>query len=196
MMAKPKATVEAPARRRELADFRPQRRNANKHTVRGLALLDDAMSRDGYVAPMTVAADGEAIDGSARMERAAERFPGVEPLVVEHDGTRPIVMVRTDIPNAATPMARRIAVAANRIAEVDLEWDAALLKEMVDDDDGFDLGSLGFDDDELAAFDSPEPEPPGEFPAVAEDIKTEHECPRCHYRYSGGGKKAAQGNGE
>lgn len=78
----------------DLARFRPQRRNANKHTQRGLGMLDRAMSEDGYVAPITVAADGETIDGSARLERAAERFAGVEPLVVEHDGTRPCRSLR------------------------------------------------------------------------------------------------------
>ena len=36
-----------------LADFRPQARNANKHTQRGLGLLDAALAEDGYVAPMT-----------------------------------------------------------------------------------------------------------------------------------------------
>lgn len=114
----------------DLSRFRPQRRNANKHTQRGLGMLDKAMSEDGYVAPITVAADGETIDGSARLERAAERFAGVEPLVVKHDGTRPVVMVRTDIPSAEEPIAKRIALRANRIAEVDLSWDEALLEEL------------------------------------------------------------------
>ena len=135
--------------RRKLEEFRPQAVNANRHTVRGLALLDDAMSRDGFVAPITVAADGEAIDGSARIERAVERFPGVEPIVVEHDGTRPIVMVRTDIASADTPQARRIAVAANRIAQVDLDWDASVLEGLAVE---MDLSGLGFDADELAVL--------------------------------------------
>ena len=78
-----------------LADFRPQGVNANTHTPRGLEMLDAAMAQDGYVAPMTAAADGEIFDGSARLERAAERFAGVAPIIVRHDGTRPIIAVRT-----------------------------------------------------------------------------------------------------
>lgn len=109
--------------------FRPQAVNANRHTERGLSMLDGAMVEDGYVAPMTAAADGEVIDGSARLVRAAERFDG-EALVIEHDGTRPIVMRRTDIPNAETEAAKRIAVRANRIAEVDLAWDPAVLASL------------------------------------------------------------------
>lgn len=110
----------------KLSTFIPQVRNANRHTARGLALLNDAMALDGYVAPMTATADGEVIDGSARLEKAAERYPD-EALVIPHDGTRPIVMVRTDIPNADDPRAKRIAVAANRIAQVNLDFDPAQL---------------------------------------------------------------------
>lgn len=42
----------------KLSQFRPATRNANKHTGRGLKLLADAMNEVGYVAPITVAADG------------------------------------------------------------------------------------------------------------------------------------------
>ena len=41
-----------------ISNFRPQVRNANKHNQRGLRALDEAMSQDGYVAPMTACADG------------------------------------------------------------------------------------------------------------------------------------------
>src|SRR6185503_19610021 len=95
----------------KLADFMPQQQNANKHTERGMRLLEESMHEDGYVAPMTATADGEVIDGSARLEKAAEVFnPDVEAIVVEHDGTRPVLMKRTDIPNAKDKRAKRIAV--------------------------------------------------------------------------------------
>jgi DNA modification methylase len=119
------------ARRRTLAEFHPARVNANKHTQRGLGMLDAALSEDGYVAPMTAAADGEVIDGSARLERVVERFKGVEPIVVEHDGRRPIVMVRTDIPSADTELATRISLRANRIAQADLAWSPEALAELI-----------------------------------------------------------------
>lgn len=114
--------------------FRPQRRNANKHTPRGIGMLQRAMETSGYVAPMTAAADGEIIDGSARLDVAADVFDGVEPLVIDHDGTRPIIMRRTDIPSADDPRAVRISLEANRIAAADLEWDAGVLGELAADD--------------------------------------------------------------
>lgn len=117
-------------RKGKLSEFRPQQVNANDHTERGMSLLEGEMQQDGYVAPMTVAADHQSIDGSARLEVAATVFGDTETLVVEHDGTRPIVMVRTDIESAETEQAQRISVAANRIAQVNLEWDIPILAQL------------------------------------------------------------------
>jgi len=114
-------------------EFRPQRVNANSHTPRGMGMLGDAINSDGYVAPMTAAANGEIIDGSARMEVAPDRL-GEDVIVIEHDGRRPIVAVRTDIADADTDAAKRIAIAANRIAEVNLAWDPEVLKSLEDID--------------------------------------------------------------
>lgn len=125
-MREPKIKIE------KLKRYRPQRANANKHTERGIGMLDQSMSEDGYVAPMTAAADGEIIDGSARLERAYERF-GDDAIVVHHDGTKPIVMVRTDIKSADTPEAKRIALRANRIAQVDLDWSPEILAQLKDE---------------------------------------------------------------
>ncbi len=138
----PKLSIE------KLVRYRPQVINANSHTPRGIQMLDDAMSEDGYVAPMTAAADGEVIDGSARLERAFERF-GPEAIVIEHDGTRPIIAKRTDIKSANTPEAKRIALRANRIAQVDLEWSPEILAQLKDE--GVELSGM-FTEKELAAI--------------------------------------------
>lgn len=148
-----------------LGRFRPQQRNANKHTARGMGMLDDSMARDGYVAPMTATADGEIIDGSARLEIAGERFAGVEPLVVEHDGTRPIIMVRTDIPDAGDVRAQRIALAANRVGQANLDFDAAIIAGMP-----MESRNILWTPDELAALE-------GKPRAKAE--AEPFQCPRC-----------------
>lgn len=132
----------------KIEEFRPQIRNANKHSKRGLGSLESSMRKHGYVAPMTAAADGEIIDGSARLETVANVFDD-DVLVVEHDGTKPIVMVRTDIPSADSPEARAISIAANRIAELNLTWDAEVL--LADLQSGVDLSGM-FNQDELDAL--------------------------------------------
>lgn len=58
----------------KLSDFRPQEDNANTHTERGLKALSDAYGEVGYVAPMTAAANGEVLDGSARLEQAFDQL--------------------------------------------------------------------------------------------------------------------------
>lgn len=102
----------------KLSDFRPQEDNTNVHTQRGLKALSDAYSEVGYVAPMTAAANGEVLDGSARLEQAFDQFED-EALVIHHDGSRPIVMVRDDVSDADDPRAKRISYGANRIGEID-----------------------------------------------------------------------------
>jgi DNA modification methylase len=113
----------------KLSRFVPQRENANRHTERGMAMLEESMRSNGFFDGMTAAADGEIIDGSARIEKSALIFAD-EAIVVEHDGTRPIVEVRTDIPDASDPRAKQIALAANRVAQVNLKFDPQMLKRL------------------------------------------------------------------
>lgn len=130
-----------------LSDFSPQKNNANKHTARGLGMLDNSIAKGGWIGAITVANDNETFDGSARLETAYERFgEDVEPIIVDADGTRPIIVRRIDIPNADDPKAKKLAIAANRIASVDLDWDADVLAETAQIIDISDM----FFDDELA----------------------------------------------
>jgi len=170
-----------------LHDFRPAKANPNSHTQRGLDMLANAVSEDGWVAPLTVAADGESLDGAARLEVAADKF-GDDVLVIEHDGARPVVMVRTDIPNAETEVAKRIIYRANRIAEVDLSWDGQQIA--ADLEAGLDLEPL-FKGDEIAAIleeaaDGMMGEDLPEFPEYDESIADTVEyitCEKCGHRW-------------
>jgi len=141
-----RATAKSPS----LSAFRPLLANPNRHTPQGLGQLEAAMDRHGYVAPMTAAKNGTVLDGNARLEKAATKFPGVAPLVVEHDGTRPVIMVRTDIASADDPLARDIIVSANRIAEVDLDYDVDVLRDFAAA--GLDLAPYEFDAGMLASI--------------------------------------------
>ena len=120
----------------KLSAFRPQRKNANLGRPHGLAALDSSMRRDGYSAPMVAAADGEIFAGSKRLERAADVFGAdVDPIVIESDGTRPIIHVRKDIPNADDPRAKRLGVADNVIGVMDWNPDGALLAQLAAEDE-------------------------------------------------------------
>lgn len=134
-MTKSKKT-EAPPKPDRLAQFHPQRQNANKHKPHGLTALANSIQRDGYSAPMVAAADGEVFAGSARLEKSTELFGvEVEPIIVHSDGTRPIIHVRDDIPNADDARAKRLGVADNLIGVMDYEPDGAVLALLAAADD-------------------------------------------------------------
>lgn len=113
-----------------------------------MGALQQSIQTDGWIGAMTTAADGEVIAGSARIETVAQVFgTDAEPIVIESDGTRPVVVVRKDIPNAADKRAQRLALADNRVHEIDLAWDVEVLAGM----DADVLGEL-WTGDELSAL--------------------------------------------
>jgi len=113
----------------QIDKFKPQRVNANKHNPRGMKALDDSILLDGWIGAITTAADGETFDGSARLE-TLQNGESADPIVVEIDGTRPVILKRLDIATAGDPKAQRLAIAANRVAELNLDWDADILTEL------------------------------------------------------------------
>lgn len=147
--------------------------------------LETSMQGDGWIGAITAAADGEVFDGSARLEVAAAAEL-VDAITVHTDGTRPVVIVRDDIPSADDPRAARLAIAANRIAELNLDMDPAILSSIIDA--GVDIGTL-YAEHELAALLDKESSdvviPPQSFPSYDESIATEHRCPSCGYQWSG-----------
>lgn len=167
-----------------IAKLRPQRRNANKHTQRGIGMLEQSIRRDGIGDGITVTADGETISGAARLEKLAEIMPGVKIVEVETDGNTLIVNRRTDIPNADDPRAKRLAVAHNRVAQVDLDWDADVLREIAEAETGaLDALFLG---DELERLGVEAPEVP-DFKEYGEDLADDInicKCPTCGHEHA------------
>lgn len=165
----------------KLGDFKTQRVNANKHTERGIAALDNSIKRDGWIGAVTVAADGETFDGSARLEALADAMPSTEPIVIDSDGTRPVVVRRTDIPDTDDPRAKRLGVAANVIAHMDYAPDGEILALIAADDDAV-MKLIRQDDASLAAMVA---ETPPDFSPVdideqgRLDQKSPITCPLC-----------------
>jgi DNA modification methylase len=129
----------------------PDRRNANRGTLRGRALLEDSLRR--YGAGRSILADkhGNVIAGNKTLEASADI--GLPVRFVQTDGTELVVVQRTDLDLDADPTARQLAYADNRIAQLDLDWDAEAL--LADQAAGIDLAAVGFDPAELAALLAP-----------------------------------------
>jgi hypothetical protein len=113
----------------KLEDITPQRKNLNRHTQRGLDLLEKSIQARGWIGAITAAADGEVFDGSARRQKLEDI--GIEDAIfIRSDGTKPIVLIREDIPNADDPRAKMLAVEANRIAQLDFDPDPVVLVDL------------------------------------------------------------------
>lgn len=123
--------------------IKSQRTNANKHTARGMAQLERSIQADGWIGALTVAADGETFDGSARVDVIGSAGFD-EALIVESDGSRPVIVKRTDIPSADDPRAVRLGLAANRVAQLNLDYDLDVLAGLAAD---VDLAGLWTDDE-------------------------------------------------
>lgn len=65
------------------------------------------------------------------------------------------------------------------------EWDMAGVRSMLASLDGTDLALTGFDAAEVERL-TREVQAPAEFGKVDENIETEHQCPKCGYKFSGG----------
>lgn len=139
MVAKKAKTINS------IADLTPDTRNANKGTVRGLAMLEDSLGKYGAGRSILTDKHGNVIAGNKTLQSAVDAGIPIE--VVQSDGNKLVVVQRTDLDLYADTKARELAYADNRVAQVDLDWSAEAL--LADVNDGLDLSKF-FDDDELA----------------------------------------------
>lgn len=140
-MARPPRT---PSRRlTKIGDLTPDARNANRGTPRGRALLADSLTTYGAGRSILADRQGRIIAGNKTAEQAQRLELPVR--VVETDGRELVVVQRTDLDLTEDTAARQLALADNRIAELDLDWDPQLLAEHRAE--GLDLRQLWSDDE-------------------------------------------------
>lgn len=109
-----------------LSAFSQDSENANKGTEKGTDLLKKSLSQRKFARPTFAAKDLTILGGNKTLAAAAE-VGMQEAIVVESDGSRPIIHVRTDLENSKSPEARRLAIEDNRIAELSINWDEEIL---------------------------------------------------------------------
>lgn len=132
----------------ELPNLVPDDRNANKGTVRGMALLEDSLRKYGAGRSALADKNGKMIAGNKTLEKAVEL--GIRTRIVQTDGNELVVVQRTDLDLDQDARARELAFADNRIGELDLSWEPSALLEALESD--IDLAAVGFDEDELDAL--------------------------------------------
>jgi hypothetical protein len=110
-----------------IADITPDPSNANRGTPRGKKLLRKSLKNLGAGRSILVDKNFVAMAGSKTLEEAKNQgFTRVA--VVDTDGDTLVAVRRTDL-EAEDKKAQELAIADNRISEVDLSWDPEILKE-------------------------------------------------------------------
>lgn len=110
--------------RAKLSEFKQLDQNPNKHTERGQYLLETGIENVGYMDSMVSSEDNVILSGNLRSEVAGEKL-GDEIIVIETDGTVPIMHRRTDV-KSTDERAKLAAISANR-SEVD--WEIAVIEQ-------------------------------------------------------------------
>jgi DNA modification methylase len=135
----------------QLGDLTPDPRNANRGTDRGRAALAQSLRDYGPGRAVLIDRHGLVIAGNKTVEEAKRL--NIPLRVVKTDGQHLIAVQRDDLDLRTDPRAQSLAVADNRVGELDLEWDVDMLKQL--QADGLDLSAFWTADEFAALFAEP-----------------------------------------
>ena len=164
--------------RRPVAALVPYANNARTHSPEQVAQIAASIREWGWTTPCLIDEAGGLIAGHCRVLAAKSLGLAEVPVMVARGWSE--------------AQKRAYILADNQLTISGSGWDTGLLKIEFGELQGlgFDLALTGFGEMELAAIFA-EKEPPDEFKAFDEGLETEHECPRCKYRWSGKSEVAA-----
>lgn len=158
----------------------PYARNPRRISDEAVAKVAGSLKEFGWRQPIVVDREGVVVVGHTRL--LAARKLGWDTVEVH---------VAADLtPNEA----KAYRLTDNRVGEESI-WNDSLLKLELADlrDMGADLQVIGFHDSEIEGYlverddDAPE-----DFEEFGDDMATEHQCPKCGYKFSGGEIAAKQ----
>jgi len=105
------------------SELKSDTKNFNRGTKRGRKMVADSLKDYGAGRSVLVDKDNRIIAGNKTVESAADM-----PIqIIETDGTRLIVVKRTDL-SLDDKVAREMAISDNRSSEVGLDWDLPTLE--------------------------------------------------------------------
>ncbi len=121
-------------KQQKISDLKFDKRNANKGTQRGAYMLEKSLQDFGAGRSVLIDKNNVIMCGNKTIEQAGQI--GMEDMiVVETDGTKLVAVKRTDLDLTKDKKARKLAVADNRVSQIDLEWDVTqLLQDHADVD--------------------------------------------------------------
>ena len=150
----------------KLSELIPDPQNANKGTERGRYMLEHSISTLGAGRSVLVDKNNVLIAGNKTTETAVES--GLDDaIIIDSDGTKLIVVRRTDLDLTTDDKAKQLAIADNRTGEINLNFDPVVLAGIANE---IDLSGFFNDEEFQLIFDeagteltgkAPEPETPG-----------------------------------
>jgi len=126
----------------KLSSITPDDKNNNKHTAYGMDLLEKSVNKVGIIESITVSNDDKIISGNARHEVIGKNFTK-EALVIETDGTQPIIIKRTDI-ESDTKQFYEASILANTTSKKNIDFDMEVIDSLAVEYD-IDVVDLGVD---------------------------------------------------
>lgn len=108
----------------KISNLKLDDQNINQHTQFGMQLLEKSITEVGFTEAIVISDDDTVISGNARTEVAADRGFD-ECILVETDGTQPIVIKRTDIKKGSEQFAKA-KILANTVAKHNYIEDAQI----------------------------------------------------------------------
>ncbi len=113
-----------------ITDLRLDENNANRGTDRGRHLLAESLSKLGAGCSIVCDRNGTVIGGNKTLESAQKL--GLEIEVVHTQGDKLVAVIRDDLDLKSDPRARELALADNRISELNLDWDVEQILQDID----------------------------------------------------------------
>ena len=116
----------------QISELKFDNKNFNKHTQRGMGLLEKSLNEFGAGRSILVDKDNNIIAGNGIVE-AAQNAGITKTKIIETDGTELVVVKRKDVA-LDSEQGRGMALADNATAAADLEWDKDTIGEFFDQD--------------------------------------------------------------
>jgi hypothetical protein len=140
------------SKRIKISNYKQDDKNFNKHTEAGMELLEKSIKKVGIIESFTVSDDEVIISGNARQEIMNKVLgEDIEPIIIETDGTKPIILKRTDI-KSGTKEFTQAAILANTTAKKNINLDHKLIQEVAVEEFDIDIEQVGIEEVEVTNF--------------------------------------------
>ncbi len=160
----------------EISSLNPDPSNTVDHSDENIEAIAASFRKFGQDQLIVVQKTGRIVrKGNGRLEAAKKLgWTHIAALIIDEDDINAIER----------------AIADNRTSEL-RTWNKPHLREAIEMLAGRGDGTIAsWSADQIEAILGTKTGP-AEFPEIGEDIDFEHECPKCHYKFSGGKKTAA-----